>query len=373
VGNVIHISAGTHFVVGWYEIISVASNAATLDRNCCTGGAGTAGSGYLGGALASPGQLGALIVGSNKAWIKAGTYTISSASTNVSNGCPSITVTGTAAAPTKIEGYQTTRGDLGTKPVLTASLAITNIIAVSGTYLIISNLTLDGSASLYASAAVNDSSGVNVNVVAYCKVQNIGGYATAITSGTVLGCVVTSPQTYVGIQCGLALFCEVYGVNGIGVDVSILAHSCIASGNGAAGFYSNTSGITTFINCTAYGNTGDGFEGNGPVVQCENCYAESNGGYGFDAHAASMILINCAGYGNTSGAYTSSGIFSNVGFVTLSGTAFVNASSGNFALNNNQGGLLKAAGYPATFPRGLTANYRDIGAAQSTIQVGTVG
>ncbi len=56
----------------------------------------------------------------------------------------------------------------------------------------------------------------------------------------------------------------------------------------------------------------------------------------------------------------------NTGFITGSASFFAAAASGNFALTNNAGGgaLLRAAGIPGLFPRGLTQGYLDIGAAQ---------
>ncbi len=51
-GNIIHITeTGDGFTVGWYEIVSTATNAATLDRAVGTDGAKTGGDWYLGGAM----------------------------------------------------------------------------------------------------------------------------------------------------------------------------------------------------------------------------------------------------------------------------------------------------------------------------------
>ena len=114
VGNVINITAGTNFVAGRYQIISVAANAATLDRNCCTGGAASVGSGYVGGAITTPDAIYATIVAGNKVWINNGGAT---AATML--GARSFTA-GTIGAPVVFEGYNASRGDLASETWATA-------------------------------------------------------------------------------------------------------------------------------------------------------------------------------------------------------------------------------------------------------------
>src|SRR5262245_28758828 len=53
VDNIMHITAGTGWTVGFYRILSVASNAATLDRSPAAVST-TGGTFYVGGALATP-------------------------------------------------------------------------------------------------------------------------------------------------------------------------------------------------------------------------------------------------------------------------------------------------------------------------------
>jgi hypothetical protein len=110
VGNIINITAGTNFTAGRYQIISVAANAATLDRACGATGDASAGSGYLGGAWA--GLVAADIqtattkmVAGNKIWIKynASAYTLPSAITAGKAG--------TAVLPILLSGYYATHGD----------------------------------------------------------------------------------------------------------------------------------------------------------------------------------------------------------------------------------------------------------------------
>ena len=107
-GNIIHITeTGTGFTVGWYEIVSTATNAATLDRACGADGALTGGDWYLGGAMSLGSTLDddffEVILAGNKIWVKNGSYTLGEA--------VAIAAAGGALAPITIEGYNATRGD----------------------------------------------------------------------------------------------------------------------------------------------------------------------------------------------------------------------------------------------------------------------
>ena len=107
VGNVAHITSGTNFTVGWYEIISVVAGVSiTLDRNC-TSAAGAGGVVNIGGAMSLASTLDddlfEAAVAGNIFYVKAGTYTFGEAI--------SVGAAGGASNPIKIIGYSTTRGD----------------------------------------------------------------------------------------------------------------------------------------------------------------------------------------------------------------------------------------------------------------------
>jgi hypothetical protein len=155
-----------------------------------------------------------------------------------------------------------------------------------------------------------------------------------------------------------------------------IAVNCIAANNPgvtSAGF--GLVGGAKAYNCVAYGNGGNGFTINSNTVtsQTINCLATANTGYGFaDSGAVGDVTMQgCATYNNTAGA--TSNITALIPGTTLpialSGDPFVNASGGNFALNNTAGAgaAARGAGTPGTFP-GLstTTGYPDIGAAQSS-------
>lgn len=109
VGNLAFVSAGTNFLVGRYEIISVVVGVSiTVDRNC-TSGIGIGGVVAIGGALSLASSDDAIfeaLVAGNKMWVKNATYVL--------GGTVSMSNSGTAQKPIVIEGYATTRGDLPT-------------------------------------------------------------------------------------------------------------------------------------------------------------------------------------------------------------------------------------------------------------------
>lgn len=76
VGNCMRITAGAGFTTGIFEIVSVASNAATLDRSAGTLGS-TGGTYFVGGALLTLSALNTAMCPSCRAYVHAdGTYSI---------------------------------------------------------------------------------------------------------------------------------------------------------------------------------------------------------------------------------------------------------------------------------------------------------
>ncbi len=115
VGNIIHLTAGTNLTASWYEIVSVAANAATLDRNAMTGAPSADVSGYEGGSM----NIGALEdsffdnIGDNAddgntVWF----YNNNSATTITFTMSQTVSISGGGVNnPIMIKGYKTTRGD----------------------------------------------------------------------------------------------------------------------------------------------------------------------------------------------------------------------------------------------------------------------
>jgi len=158
VGNIVHITAGTGWTAGWYEIVSVAANAATMDRAVGTDGAKTSGTWYLGGAYST---LDTSFMASNKTtgntvYVKTGTYDIAAHVNSI--------------GAIVVEGYQTTRGDTPTganRPTINMSTYY-----FSGESYFLRNFIFTGSyAFVGASTGVVNISGGR-GIIRNCKIEN---------------------------------------------------------------------------------------------------------------------------------------------------------------------------------------------------------
>ncbi len=387
VGNVLNITGGTGFTVQRLTINSVTVNSANCNASLGTLSS-TGGTGNLGGALASPGQAGAVTQGGN-IFIKSGTYTIASTSNNVATG----TLQLQGGNGQAVEGYGSLRGDLGTAPLLqvantTGTLTVLSNggVANNNGYRFV-NLTVDGN-----QANGNTTTGFNVTrfgALHKCTAKNCSANGFNIGSsfgGYLSFCAATGCTTLpaFALQGTNVLFaCEAYSNTATGFSSSNLTDrfdrclSYLNSGASSDGFALNSE--ASALGCVAYGNGRDGFripnsntQGN---LLLANCIAEGNAGLDYNLQNGGsvsplVILVNCAS-GPTSGTKFSLGTGGlpshNVGFITqTAGSFFTNAAAGNLALNSTtgQGALLRAAGFPSTFPAGTTASFSDIGAAQ---------
>lgn len=378
IGNIIYLQGGTGSLAATRRHVVSVTNATTivLDASVATGTGITM---NIGGCLASLGESGRNKTGGNTIWIKAGSYSITSATANVSGGCWSLNDV------FYIEGYQTTRGDLGTKPVLTAS-GITNFIMISttggnGGKSLIRNLTLDG-ASLTTGRGISSFGSVeSITFQNFAGVYafNDGGGA-AIANCTFTGC--TGNNTIL-IASGRMIGCLIYGNTNASVCITVSSYSslfnCVA--------YNNTTGATVgafqmngedilFVNCVAVNNSAYGFRNtsSSQTGRYIGCIAQGNGniGFSFQSNPSNVQLVNCAGYNNTSGDVSSlgTGVFvSNTGFVTGTATFFVDVATLDFRLSSNSSGLAaRGTGYPGVSAVGT--GYADIGALQSLASAG---
>ena len=105
VGNCICITGGTNFVPGIYQITAyVSATAVVLDHSPTPSGAGSAGTGRIGGAQSDPQAVADAHQAGNRVWVRAGTYSTTSAILLPDS-------IGTASAKIRWTGYSTTRGD----------------------------------------------------------------------------------------------------------------------------------------------------------------------------------------------------------------------------------------------------------------------
>ena len=145
VGNFVYFTGGTGAIAAQWREVTVFTNATTITIDVLIA-ASTGMTLNIGGALATPGRAGGNKIANQDVYIKAGTYSITSASANVVNGCVSDTTGGSATSDcSRWEGYQTTRGDKGTPPVLQASgISGATLFAASVTMTVVDNITVDG-------------------------------------------------------------------------------------------------------------------------------------------------------------------------------------------------------------------------------------
>lgn len=308
---------------------------------------------YVGGALLSLGKAASILVNGNIIFQKAGTYSISTATVNVAGGTLSNALNFIAC------GYSTTRtlANTDTKPVNQYGASTITMTATRGIYV---NVEFDGNAQTAARLTISNDTFLR------CMIRNMN---TASSTGQFVACQATTNSA--SVFTGSCSLCEAFA-NTATPFTAISVVDCMSYGNTGAttdGFALSSVG-SSCVNCVSYGNGRDGFSLTGATRsnQCVNCHAENNAQYGFNVAAVNgQLVLNCSTYNNIIGTVNSTGVIYNAGSIAVTaGSVFTNAAGNDFSLNNtaNQGALLRAAGFPATFPRGTTSNYRDIGAAQ---------
>lgn len=248
VGNIIHVTAGTNWTAGWYEIVSVAVVTATLDRAVGTAVSLTSGTAAVGGAMslnATGTGIGVSdffsILSSNTNgclyFIKSGNYTLGGA---VAQGNGNY-----------IEGYTTRRGD---NPIVASNMPkITQAanIWTAGWSCVIRNVYFTGTAN----PLIVTPTTLGGCDVLFCKLENTGtSPCINVNAGTVAGCDICAIAG-LGVQM----------LNGNGVAFANYIHDCsqgivcsTASGNVVinnliVGCYTN--GINLISGGVAIGNT----------------------------------------------------------------------------------------------------------------------
>jgi hypothetical protein len=287
-----------------------------------------------------------------------------------------------AANAAHLVGYNTVRGDFGTRPTIKADGVITSFTLVTtGAGNHVENVILDGN-SRTTSRGMTGSNATAYKVTAKnCTNSGLaGGGAYVLCEAT--ACATASPA----FAATIATWCTSHAntVTGFGFGGTYIG--CIADSNSGAssrGFDDGFTGLTTCMNCIAYNNGSDGFRWNNTAGSGHNFNANDiaylNGGYGFNNVGADdgWLLYNCAGASNTSGNFNSftSPSQNVIGFVSLSGDPFTNAAGGDFSLNNTagRGAACRAAGIAGAFLGESTTSYLDIGAVQHQDTGGTSG
>ena len=393
VGNLIYVQGGTGSITAdWYEITS-RTNSTTIVVDRSTGlTTGTGVTLKIGGALASPGQAAAI---KNKTagitvYIKNGTYTLTTSSSNVAGGRIDDTAGGVQNGQGGWIGYDTTRSRYNTdanRPTISAGAvtSLTNgILYINGSYNsnLVSNRILDAnSGSSNVGIKITNTS---LTLLKRCHVANAAGGGFYIQGSALLdtcsatGCS-TTPAFFTYQPAGATFVnCHAYAnsIHGFGGDGAATYINCYSTANtgSAKGWNRVVNAYGTdlvMVGCVAYNNASDGVyvDGNCRSGMVHNTISISNGGYGFSTNTAgtnSVLFRNCATYNNTSGAFNSNlASECQIGSITLSGNPFTNAGSNDFSLDNtaSEGAALRGIGMAV--PPSLThTDYSDVGGAQ---------
>jgi hypothetical protein len=399
VGNLLHVTAGTNWIPNFFQIVSVAANAATLDRACGTAAVITNGTFAVGGAIAAlaPAVQATGRVGSNRFYVKAtGTLTITATLTLNTTVTASSTV-----PPNRIIGYTSSRTDKGKASVtLSTNTGLTAFdgTGITGWYLENLNINCSSLGTSTGIALGDNSYAINVKV-SNCTIAGISLTTSnfeSVIDSEVTGC--TSACTAAILQVG----------NG-GQILRNWIHDNASPGlkfsnRGTIIFnlFSNNTGATSdaivsasgdggvILNNTIYGSGRDGirFTGDDLVDQItiRNNLIVNSAGQGITGalNAGSPALSQYDGnaYFNNAGTRTNMddtgavnaidavSPYTNTLDVILTADPFVNAAGNNFSLNNTTGGGA-AARYSGT-PGPIPGNSFSGNQGQGSQQVGAV-
>ena len=397
VGNCVKVVSGSGCTVGVYQIVSVSTITATMDRSLGT--AASVCTANEGGAWQTIGTWNTLITATCGgacgwgAWVKAE----STITTTTQFLFTAVTQPNSGSPGCFLQGYTSTRGDQGQVTIQqTAEISFDNaIIAIANNTggFLVSNFILDCNSQTGGQALhVQGQQGSNVmfNISATnCKnssgaigFNNSGHYCIrcSVTGYTGTGSQFTIDGGNGGNFC---IDCTATGGTGPGF---VFAYStcirCIAANNTGTtsdGFQISPNSTASIINIdqsVAYNNGRDGIHVSpGTLLSITNTVLYGNAGFGINDVATNPLILGqvIADYNafgsNTSGAREN--IPAGSHDVTLSADPFVNGASANFALNSTAGGgtALKGVGFPGALLVGGTG-FMDIGALQHQATAG---
>lgn len=393
VGNILYVQGGTGAIAaGWYQI-TVRNSATSITVDRATGlTTGTGATLKIGGALSSLTVLAPIMVGSNKAFIKAsGGYT----QTATVQFAASVVVSNSGMY-SRLIGYTTTRGDGGQATITLSTNTDLIGMELTGNGWSVENMAIN-------CATLGTSTGIKFTSVYYkrllrCKVSNatlLGIYVQGVhQDGHIQNCEVTGCTAAATAAINIEAT-NVYTVRnwihdnactGITTNVShTIMWNLVTNNTGASsdGIQLTGQNVHQVMQNTVYASGRHGINSTlannliGFLVK--NNVLVSNGGYGVQMSAegnpAMFEYDGNAYFNNTSGTRNNmdntTGVnsvapYTNVLDVILTATPFTNAAGNVFTLNTTAGGgaACRAAGSPGALPGGLTTGYLDIGAAQ---------
>lgn len=397
VGNVIRLSGGTgSLTAGWYQVTTFTnSTTIVVDRTVATGTGITM---NIGGALLTWGQLFAStnFAAFHQAYVKSGTYTFTSAVTVTANCIGTIT---TAQSLCQINGYGTTRGDGGTRPLITTATNSTTLFNMNGAdgffwrHLSFSNTATTRSHGFNATGACsyvvfdddvfdgfdqailgnwNAAETFRRLIVSNTEIKNSQGGSNGGAIHNTDGATVINSYIHNGTGDGWSRPGNT-GFTGPMIAInSVFANNARSGITVPAGAVGTAGYILDIEHCVLYNNTNDGlFTGDGgvPAIVRNNILA-NNGQYGWEASNANSndppyyAVAAANGYfSNTLGNYLL--VSAAPGDIALTAGPFTSPGTGDFTLNSTAGGgaALKGVGVPGTTLNGT--GHADIGLLQT--------
>ncbi len=330
-----------------------------------------------GTAFATPGYAaGQATAQGDVIYIKSGTYTLSTTSSNVSGGRLSV------SRGVSVEGYQTTAGDLAAKPVINAGTqAVASIISIDPFYNLINgtrikSIELDGN-----NVATNGVQTANyVYLIETCVARNCTtGFLGLQDTGAFYNC--SAYDCTDGFFNATATYCYAkscgYGFRANNSVRGKAYFGCIADSSTNDGFVMANGYFFSFMKCVAYNNGASGFNANFDIGQVVQCIASENSGYGYrlasgGGNSGCPLLIDSADYSNTLGRSISSGTTREVRAINLTADPFLSASTGDFRINDVAGGGAELRQIQLSGLAGVNGVF-DIGAIDAVVSSGGGG
>jgi hypothetical protein len=323
-----------------------------------------------GTAFATPGYAASVATTSGDIiYIKAGTYTLSTTTVNASGGPMAV------PAGVEVEGYQTTAGDQGAKPIINAGTqAVVSIIELDspGYRQKASSVTcveVDGNSTATNGIWVLDS---YIGFANNCIARNcVNGFRASYDRGALANCSAFNCSSY-GFDGGtlsmcLADSCSTGFYGNLGAT-----DRCISSNNTSFGFnFANFTYRAYF--CVAYNNGNSGFLTGHDINYFASCISASNGGHGYDCPSSDStsdpLLLDCADYNNTSGRKRQTFNTRDIRPINLTADPFTSASTGDFTLNNDAGGGAELRQIQLSGLAGVNGVF-DVGAIDAVVTAG---
>jgi hypothetical protein len=387
-GNFIDITGGSGCTVQRVEMISQSAGTATFDKSLGT--AASTCTGVIGGPLLTLSAAFTAIVAGNDIWVQAGTFSISSGL--------SWTTACTNAAPCRLMGYTTTRGDEG-RFTIQASVTISTMLADSGSWHTWRNVIIDSNSKATTSGAnvtgtnifISNSIfknftakgiGLAANGIVLRRSQVTGGAsctAGIITQGRVIidssevnanACPGIQELTTAGLSVRRSLIHDNTGASSDGIQITAAPSSSTFHSfeqnsiynNGRDGIRSTVaSGLdaTWMVGNIISKNAGNGITSTTTVYS--NPFSDYNAFWNNGGDTGATTTHNWSGWGYGPHDFCAASCGG-----TIAGDPYTSGGTGDFSLNNTSGAgaALRAASFPGLFLGGTTTGFLDVGAAQ---------